>query len=508
VSNEWKRFAGHLQVNADSPAAAGYRLALLADSPGQFVIQRLLLRPEDHVDGADPDVVRLLRESHLPLLRWPGGNFVSAYHWQDGVGTVEHRPTLANYAWGGVEPNLFGTDEFVAFCRAVECEPMICINAGTGTPEEAARWVEYCNGSPSSPMGRLRAANGSGTPFRVKYWEVGNELWGRWQANWTTAGGYVDRYRLFARAMRAADPTITPYACGAPALWSREWNQTLITALGKDMPAITDHPLIGGTVSASADPMDVYRDFMDVPEVLQTRWQQLRESLAMAGVSSPRLAITELQVFAKAGNRVGTEPEHLTASNLVNQASQGEALYDILVYHAALRLAPFVELVTHSAVVNHGGGLRKQHERVYSNPCHYAQGAFTALAGATLVPVEIECTQERAPLVLPDLQHAVPEASYGAVDAVAATKDGSLWLSIVHRGTAGPIDLAVMLEDTAATGQAEVLTLSADAPWEKNTLEEPERIKPAVSSIPCRQGRLELHLRPFSFTRVRLALPK
>jgi alpha-N-arabinofuranosidase len=254
--------------------------------------------------------------------------------------------------------------------------------------------------------------------------------------------------------------------------------------------------------------MDVYRDLMAVPEVLQNRWQELRESMAMAGVSSPHLAITELQVFAKAGSRVGTEPEHLTASNLVNQASQGEALYDILVYHAALRLAPFVELVTHSAVVNHGGGLRKQHERVYANPCHYAQAAFAALAGATLIPVEIECAQERAPLVLPDLQHAVPEASYGAIDALAATKDGSLGLSIVHRGTAGPIDLTVILEDSAATDLAEVLTLSADAPWERNTLEEPERIKPAVSSIPCREGRLELHLRPFSFTRIRLPLPK
>ena len=184
------------------PSDKPYGFALTAGSPGQVVIARCLLRPADHVGGADPDVVRLLKESRLPILRWPGGNFVSGYHWEDGVGPAEERPTRPNYAWGGVEPNLFGTDEFIAFCRAVGCEPMICINAGDGTPEEAARWIEYCNGPADSPMGARRAANGHPEPYDVRYWEVGNELWGRWQVHWTTAAGYVDRYRQFAKAMR------------------------------------------------------------------------------------------------------------------------------------------------------------------------------------------------------------------------------------------------------------------------------------------------------------------
>src|SRR5206468_5093319 len=111
--------------------------------------------------------------------RWPGGNFVSTYHWEDGVGPLDSRPTKANFAWGALELNTFGTDEFISFCRAVGCEPMICVNAGSGTPEEAARWIEYCNGPATSPMGKLRAANGHPEPFHVKHWEVGNELWGK-----------------------------------------------------------------------------------------------------------------------------------------------------------------------------------------------------------------------------------------------------------------------------------------------------------------------------------------
>ena len=154
LSTEWRTLTGVVVLGEDARADTPCCLVLSSDSAGQLVIAHLFLRPADHLGGADPDVVRLLKDARLPLLRWPGGNFVSAYHWQDGVGPVEGRPTLPNYAWGGVEPNTFGTDEFIHFCRAVGCEPMICVNAGTGTPEEAARWVEYLQRPPRLSYGR------------------------------------------------------------------------------------------------------------------------------------------------------------------------------------------------------------------------------------------------------------------------------------------------------------------------------------------------------------------
>lgn len=382
VSRNWTRLSGTIALDGASPAESPYRVALTANSPGEFVIQRFLLHPADHIHGADPDVVQLLKDSHLPILRWPGGNFVSSYHWEDGIGPLENRPTHPNYAWGGVEPNLFGTDEFIAFCRAVGCEPMICINAGDGTPEEAARWIEYCNGSSRSTMGARRAANGHPQPYRIRHWEVGNELWGHWQFHWTTASGYVDRYARFAKTMRAADPKITLYACGAPVFWGKQWNDTLIAGAAPQMRAITDHPLIGGDVSPTVAPLDVYRDFMAVPEVLENKWAALRSNMESNGIKEPRLAVTELQLFAHI-RRETNVTARLTHENLASPGTQAEAIYDTLVYHAAVRLAPFVEMITHSAVVNHGGGLRKEHERVYANPCYYAQAAFSAFAGAS-----------------------------------------------------------------------------------------------------------------------------
>lgn len=345
LSEAWQKLRGTVEIGPDAPADKPYRLTLAADAPGQLVIERLLLRPADHVGGADPDVMRLLRESHLPILRWPGGNFASGYHWEDGVGPADRRPTRPNYAWGGVEPNLFGTDEFFVFCRAVGCEPMICVNAGSGTPEEAARWVQYCNALTDTPWGARRAAHGHPQPFGVRHWEIGNELWGRWQYHWTTAAGYVDRYRQFAKAMLAANPTIRLYACGAPVFWGKSWNDTLFARAAPMLQTTTDHPLIGGGVPADTDPLYLFRDFMAVPDVLERKWSELARDMAHAGIQEPRLAVTELQMFARiAGAAHGASAGRLNRQNLVNPGTQAEALYDVLVYHAAIRLAPFVKM--------------------------------------------------------------------------------------------------------------------------------------------------------------------
>lgn len=507
LGDDWRWFSGTLEVPDGVPADAPCRFAIVANEPGQFVLARALLLPSDHVNGADPDVVRLLKESRLPLLRWPGGNFTSAYHWEDGVGPTEYRPTRPNYAWGGTEPNLFGTDEFMAFCRSVGCEPLLCVNCGSGTPEEAVRWLEYCNGSTDTPMGQLRAANGHPEPYHVTRWEVGNELWGRGgQYNWTTPSGYVDRYMRFARLLLAADPNLKLYACGAQGLRGSAWNDTLIAGAAPMLHGITDHPLVGGKIPADADPLDVYRDFMAVPQVLERKWGELREKMTRAGIKDPRLGLTELQLFATIGPARTATPARLTQANLVNPSTLGEALYDVLIYHAAVRLGPFLDMITHSATVNHGGGLRKEHESVYANPCHYAQSAFADLAGATAVRTEVEAPTEAAPLVMPSLHNATSGETFKTVDAVAAlTPEGNLLLSIVYRGTSGPARLAVEIRDFAAAPLVAVHTLSGPAPWAANSLQNPDLIKPVDTVVEAHNGRLTIDLKPYSVLRVRVS---
>ncbi len=500
ISRKWQTFTGTFELDGSVPAESAYRLVIAANSPGQFVIDRMLLWPADHVGGSDRDVIRLLKESKLPLLRWPGGNFVSGYHWEGGVGPVDERPTLPNPAWGGLEPNLFGTDEFIEFCGAVGCEPMICINAGNGTPEEAARWVEYCNGPADTPEGGRRAGNGHPEPYNVRFWEIGNELYGKWQVGWTDPAGYVDRYREFIEVMQAADPDIYVMANGSHPL--DEWDEQVVTELGPSMRTITDHPLLGGSVPSSTDPLDVYRDFMAVPVIYLDAYGTLRDKMVEAGISDPRLAVTELQLFARIRQDETEAETRLTRDNLVNPSTLAEALYDVLLYHTCIRLAPFVELVTHSATVNHGGGLRKERERVYPNPCHHAQAMFSAFAGATPVEVNIECDEEEAPGVL----DCTPSGTkYAVIDALAAVgRNGELLLSIVNRGTSGPVDVSVDLEGFESKGPAEVLTLSAELPWAANTLESPDAVRPVEGSADVSGSGFVLSVPAYSVVRVRI----
>jgi len=506
ISSKWEKFEGTLEIPSKLSADKAYKFALITDEAGQFVIERILLYPADHINRAAPDVIGFLKESDLPILRWPGGNFVSGYHWRDGVGVIESRPTLPNYAWGEQENNFFGTDEFIGFCRAVGCDTMICVNAGDGTPEEAAQWVQYCNGGRGTPMGRLRAANGHPKPFNVKHWEIGNELWGRWQYRWTSAEGYVDRYRQFFKAMLKADPDIKIYACGAPVMWGKNWNDTLIAGAADLLSITTDHPLIGGNVSADTEPLDVFRDFMAVPEVLEKKWAALREDMEKAKIKNPRLAVTELQMFARVGQPSSPgASRRLTRRNLVSPSTQAEALYDVLIYHASVRLAPFVEMVTHSATVNHGGGLRKTRERVYANPCHYAQAMFAAFAEAIPVRTELSCPAKKAPLVLPDLKNVTSEWSYKSVDALAAiASDGSLLISIVHKGTEKPVDMDLALKGFGSAKKVEIQTLSADVPWAENTPENPRAIIPANAVERIEKGKLSITIEPYTVLRMRI----
>ncbi|MEM0313840.1 MAG: alpha-N-arabinofuranosidase, partial [Candidatus Bathyarchaeia archaeon] len=119
-------------------------------------------------------VIKAIKKVRCPLLRWPGGNFASAYHWEDGIGPVDQRPRFQNYVWGGLESNRFGTDEFIEYCRLVGAQPYITVNLGTGTLDEALHWLEYCNLDTPTKYAILRKKNGHAEPYKVRYWGIGN----------------------------------------------------------------------------------------------------------------------------------------------------------------------------------------------------------------------------------------------------------------------------------------------------------------------------------------------
>ncbi len=186
-------------------------------------------------DGFRTDVIAALKEIKTPIVRWPGGCFVSAYHWKDGVGKT--RESVFDKAWAVEEPNTFGTDEFVKWCRKVGCAPYICTNAGTGTPEEMSDWVEYCNATVGR-YARMRAANGNPEPFNVKYWSVGNENWGGHETGAKTAAEWGPFVRESAKMMLEVDKSLKLFAA---ATTSASWTSPLLAAAGRYLDYVSIH---------------------------------------------------------------------------------------------------------------------------------------------------------------------------------------------------------------------------------------------------------------------------
>jgi len=183
------------------------------------------------------DTLGLLKELNSPVYRWPGGNFVSGYNWKDGIGDRNKRPPRKNPAWQGIEHNDFGLDEFIAFCRELDTEPYIAVNSGLGDAASAAQELEYANGGPETPMGRLRAENGRPEPYGVKWWGIGNEMYGTWQLGHMPLEEYVRKHNVFAEAMRAVDPTIKLIGVGA----TGEWSETMLTHCAEHMELLSEH---------------------------------------------------------------------------------------------------------------------------------------------------------------------------------------------------------------------------------------------------------------------------
>ncbi len=194
-----------------------------SDAKGSFTIKvvsgdALLgppsLMPADNIRGMRRDTIALLKELNGTVYRWPGGNFTSGYDWRDGIGDRDRRPPRKNPAWTGVEHNDFGTDEFIAFCREIGTEPMIAANTGFGDAYSAAQWVEYCNRGADTIGGGWRVKNGHAQPYGVKFWCVGNEMFGPWQLGFMQMQHYVLKHNLFADAMWKVDPSLSLTAVG------------------------------------------------------------------------------------------------------------------------------------------------------------------------------------------------------------------------------------------------------------------------------------------------------
>ena len=206
--------------------------------------------------GFRRDVLDLVRKLNVPVVRYPGGNFLSGYDWRDGIGPKDKRPVRPDMAWSAIEPNQVGTDEFLQWCERIGAQPMMAVNLGTGTPKDAVELLEYCNGDMHTYWADKRRENGREAPYNVKLWCLGNEMDGPWQMGHKTASEYGRIAAETSRLMKFMDPTIETVACGSSNLTMPtfgSWEYTVLDECYDEVDYLSLHQYYGNYANDTVD---------------------------------------------------------------------------------------------------------------------------------------------------------------------------------------------------------------------------------------------------------------
>jgi alpha-N-arabinofuranosidase len=298
-------------------------------------------------NGLRSDLRAALLRLQPTNIRYPGGNFVSGYRWRDGVGPLAERPRRADLAWSSIEPNTFGTNEFIRFCRSIGTEPYLVVNAGDGDLREARDWVEYCNGTADTSLVRLRAEHGFAAPHKVRYWGVGNEVDGAWQIGAKGAAEYARTYHEFAKVMRWVDPDIKLIASG-----TSDWDGNVaerVHALFAEAADLIDYISIHWYVGDQDGDPAAYLATSEVIEERLTAYEGLIRGQRLGrrlGRAVP-IAVDEWNVWYRtAGANTGTPPNLLEEVYDLQDALVVAMHLNAFIRHAAtVRMANLAQLV-------------------------------------------------------------------------------------------------------------------------------------------------------------------
>jgi alpha-N-arabinofuranosidase len=297
--------------------------------------------------GLRSDLKGAIDRLRLANVRYPGGNFVSGYRWRDGVGPLDERARRADLAWASVEPNTFGTNEFMRFCRAIGAEPYFVVNCGDGDLREARDWVEYCNGTSDTALVRLRAAHGHPEPHRIKYWGIGNEVDGRWQIGAKTATEYARTYHEYAKVLRWTDPRIRLVAS-----LTSDWDGDIVGrahALVEEAGDFVDYASIHWYVGDKAGDSAAYLATSELVETRLLAYEGLMRGLTLG--RRPRaaipLAVDEWNVWYRATGGPTEPSDHPLEEAYDLQDALVVAMHlNAFIRHAAtVRMANLAQLV-------------------------------------------------------------------------------------------------------------------------------------------------------------------
>jgi alpha-N-arabinofuranosidase len=448
IAGDWKKYEFTLTPAHSDPLA---RLAILVSGRGRVWVDQVSLLPADAVGGVRSDVFERVKALRPAFVRWPGGNVAQDYHWMWAVGPRDERPTWVNLSWKNErESGDFGTDEFIEFCRNIGAEPSITVNVeGRGaTAEEAAAWVEYCNGPAASKYGAMRARNGHPQPYSVKYWEVGNEIWGNWVRAHSDAETYARNYNRYYAAMRAVDPAIKFIAVGDNDM---KWNRTVLKIAGAHIDYLAVHhyygrsEMKGDALNLMARPLFYERFYRQVEQLIRE----------MSPDRKIKLSINEWGLDL---------PER-------RQYSMESALYSARLMNVFERAGDLIAMSAVSDMVNGwpGGIIQASRHAVFVSPIYLVNQLYNDHLGTERLAAKVESQSFDTSLE----GKAVP---YLDVIASRSPDKRKVYIKAVNTDQARTLNATVSLTGAELESNAEIATLTADSLGVFNSFSTPEAI--------------------------------
>ncbi len=461
VPGDWRKYEFTLRPTDTDPLA---RFAILFPGRGRVWVDQVSLMPGDAMAGGlRREVIEKIKALKPAFIRWPGGNVAQDYRWLWGVGPRDERFTWSNLSWKNEpEPSDFGTDEYIRFARAVGAEPTITVNVeGRGADvNEAAAWVEYCNGAASSKYGAMRAANGHPEPYGVKLWEIGNEIWGDWVRGHSDADTYAGNYKRYVTAMRAVDPSIKFIAVGDN---NMNWNRTVLRAAGQDIDYLAIHhyygrrEMAGDVLNLMARPLFYDRFYGEV------------ERLITETVPGPRrikLAINEwgLDLPSK------------------RQYSMESGLYGARLMNVFERRGDLVEMSAVSDLVNGwpGGIIQVNRHSFFVSPTYLVNRLYSEHRGDERLASDVNS---------PRFDASKEGRNVPYLDAVVSrTADGrKIFIKAVNTSPTSALVTTIIVQGVIPGARAEIKTVTAPSLTASNDFARPDAV--SIRNSTARSGR-------------------
>ena len=456
--------------------------------------------PTADEDGFRTDVLELVRELGPTVVRYPGGNFVSGYRWEDGVGPVDERPTRLDLAWRSLETNEVGFNEFMAWARKADLEPIMAVNLGTRGVQEACDLLEYANHPGGTALSDLRVAHGEKQPHDVRTWCLGNEMDGPWQVGHKTASEYARLAAETARAMRLVDPRVELIACGSsnsamPTFAA--WEAVILEHTYEMVDHISMHAYYeeveGDLPTFLASGVDMDRFIHAVVATADHIGARLRSKKKMS------ISFDEWNVWYEKGRFPGVKSlEFQQAPRLIEDefnVADAVVVGDLLI--TLLRHADRVSIACQAQLVNIIAPIRTEPGGAAWRQTIFHPFAQTSrLAHGEVLQLALDSP-------------TYPTEKYGDVAVLDATatwdaETGALSVFAVNRGTAEPVDVVLTLAQLQALAVSEAMVLAEEDPYLTNTQEHPDRVRPRPLDASLTDGTLRFTLPPVSWAAVSL----